>query len=45
MVRVTPDGGDPMVPHIAMMKALGRHEPKAAAAPSGKRAKAYRIIR
>jgi hypothetical protein len=40
-------GGDPMVPHIAMMKALRRHKPKAeaASAPRRKRAKTYGIIR
>jgi len=38
-------GGDPMMAHIAMMRALHRHEPKPASAPRRKRAKAYRIIR
>jgi len=38
-------GGDPMMAHIAMMRALQRHEPKAAPVPRRKRAKAYRIIR
>jgi hypothetical protein len=38
-------GGDPMMGHIAMMKALRRREPKAAAAPRRKRAKAYKIVR
>ena len=38
-------GGDPMMAHIAMMRALQRHKPKAAPAPRRKRAKAYRIIR
>ena len=38
-------GGDPMMASIAMMRALGRHEPKAAPAPRRKRAKTYRIIR
>jgi hypothetical protein len=37
-------GGDPMVPRSAMMKALRRHEPRAATAPHRKRAKAYRIV-
>jgi hypothetical protein len=32
-----------MVPRIAMMKALHRHEPKAEAAPGRKRAKVYKI--
>jgi hypothetical protein len=38
-------GGDPMMARIGMMRALRRHQPKAAAAPRQKRAKAYRIIR
>jgi hypothetical protein len=38
-------GGDPMVPRIAMMKALPWHEPKATSAPRQKRVKAYRIVR
>jgi hypothetical protein len=38
-------GGDPMMPHIAMMKALHRHKPTAAPAPRRKRAKVYKIVR
>jgi hypothetical protein len=38
-------GGDPMMAHIAMMRALNKHKPKAAPVPRRKRAKAYRIIR
>jgi hypothetical protein len=38
-------GGDPMMAHIAMMRALHRHKRKAAPVPRRKRAKAYRIIR
>jgi hypothetical protein len=38
-------GGDPMMAHIAMMRVLHRHKPRAAAAPRRKRAKAYRIVR
>jgi hypothetical protein len=38
-------GGDPMMAHIAMMRALHRYEPKAVGVPRRKRAKAYRIIR
>ena len=38
-------GGNPMMPHIAMMKALHRHRPKAAAAPLRKRTKVYKIVR
>jgi hypothetical protein len=34
-----------MTAHIAMMKALLRHQPKPAPGPRRKRAKAYRIIR
>ena len=39
------NGGDPMMARIAMIRALHKHKPKAAPAPRGKRAKAYRIIR
>jgi hypothetical protein len=39
------DKADPMMAHIAMMRALHRHKPKAAPVPRRKRAKAYRIIR
>jgi hypothetical protein len=47
LMLVGEHGGDPMVPRIAMMKALRRHKPKAeaASAPRRKRAKTYRIIR
>jgi hypothetical protein len=39
-------GGDPMLfPHIAMMRPLYRHKPKATHAARWKRARAYRIIR
>ena len=38
-------GGDPMMAHIAMMRALQRHEPKPKSPPRRKRAKAYQIIR
>ena len=38
-------GGDPMMAHIAMLKALQRHKPKAAPVPRRRRAKAYRIVR
>jgi hypothetical protein len=38
-------GGDPMMAHIAMMRALNKHKPKAAPVPRRKRAKAYRITR
>jgi hypothetical protein len=34
-----------MIPHIGMMQALHRHEPKAAPSPRQKRAKAYKVIR
>jgi hypothetical protein len=37
-------GGDPMMAHIAMMRALHRDKPKAAPVPRRKRAKSYRII-
>jgi hypothetical protein len=45
LMLVGEHGGDPMVPRIAMMKALLRHEPKAAPASRRKRAKAYKLIR
>jgi hypothetical protein len=38
-------GGDPMMAHIAMMRALQRNESKAAPAPRRKRAKGYKIVR
>ena len=38
-------GGDPMMAHIAMMRALKKHKPKAAPVPRRKRAKVHRIIR
>jgi hypothetical protein len=37
-------GGDPMLTRIAMMQALHRDKPKAAAAPRRKRARAYKVI-
>jgi hypothetical protein len=37
--------GDTMMARIGVMRALHRHEPKAAAAPRRKRAKAYKIVR
>jgi hypothetical protein len=37
-------GGDPMMAHIAMMRALHRHEPKATPAPRRKSVKTYRIV-
>ena len=45
LMLVGEHGGDPMVPRIAMMKALQSHEPKAPSRPRRKRAKAYRLIR
>jgi hypothetical protein len=39
LMLVGEHGGDPMVPRIAMMKALPWHEPKATSAPRRKRAK------
>ena len=38
-------GGDSMMAHIAMTRALQRHKQKAAPAPRRKRAQTYRIIR
>jgi hypothetical protein len=37
LMLVGEHGGDPMVPRIAMMKALGRHEPKTASFPRNKK--------
>jgi hypothetical protein len=45
LMLVGEHGGNPMMPHIAMMKALHRHRPKAAAAPRRKRTKVYKIVR
>jgi hypothetical protein len=45
LMLVGEHGGDPMFPHIAMMQALRRHEPKAAPAPRRKAAKVYKIVR
>ena len=45
LMLVGEHGGDPMIPHIAMMRALRRHEPKAAPVPRRKQAKVHRIIR
>ena len=39
------DGGDTMLPRIAMMKALHRHLPRSEAAPRRKRARSYKIVR
>jgi hypothetical protein len=44
LILIGEHGGDPMMAHIAMMRALHRHEPKAAPAPRRKRAKAYRLF-
>jgi hypothetical protein len=38
-------GGDPMMAHIAMMRALHRHQPKAEPVPRRKRAKKFATIR
>jgi hypothetical protein len=45
LILIGEHGGDPMMAHIAMMRALNKHKPKAAPVPRRKRAKAYRIIR
>ena len=37
-------GGDPMMAHTGMMRALHRRDPKAPPAPRQKRAQAYRIF-
>jgi hypothetical protein len=38
-------GGDPMMAHIGMMRALHRNKPKAAPAPRRKWAKVYKVVR
>jgi hypothetical protein len=38
-------GGDPMVAHIAMMKALYRNKPKEKSNPQLKGATVYKIVR
>jgi hypothetical protein len=38
-------GGDPMMAHIGMMRALHRDKPKPESAPRRKAAKAYKIVR
>jgi hypothetical protein len=45
LMLVGEHGGDPMLPHIAMMKALHRDRPRAASAPRRKAAKVYKVIR
>ena len=44
MMLVAESGGDPMMPRIAMMKALHRHEPRSESAQRHKRVKAYRVV-
>jgi hypothetical protein len=45
LMLVGEHGGDPMMAHIGMMRALHRHGPKAAPVPRRKRAKVYRMVR
>jgi hypothetical protein len=45
LMLIGENGGDPMMAHIGIMRALHRHQPKSASAPRRKRAKAYRIVR
>jgi hypothetical protein len=45
LLLVAEDGGDTMMPRIAMLKALHRHEPRSESIQRRKRAKAYRIVR
>jgi hypothetical protein len=45
LLLVAERDGPTMFARIGMMRALRRHEPKAAPAPRRKRAKAYRIVR
>ena len=44
LMLVGEHGGDPMMAHIAMMRALQRHKPKPTSAPRRMRAKVYRIV-
>jgi hypothetical protein len=45
LLLVAEIGGDTMMPRIAMMKALHRHEPRSQSAQRRRRAKAYRVVR
>jgi len=45
LMLVGEHGGDPMVPRIATMERLQRHEPKAEPVPRRKRARAYKVVR
>jgi len=45
LILIGERGGDPMMAHIAMMRALHRYEPKAVGVPRRKRAKVYKIVR
>jgi hypothetical protein len=45
LMLVGEHGGDPMMAHIAMLRALNRHQAKAKSASRRKRAKAYKLIR
>jgi hypothetical protein len=38
------DGSDPMVPRVAMMKALYRHQPKAARAENGSNSRIKNLL-
>ena len=44
LLLVAEHDGPEMLARIGMMRALHRHEPKAAPAPRRKRAKVYRIV-
>src|ERR1700739_1126571 len=43
LVLIGEHGGDPMMAHLAMMRALHRHKPKPTPAPRGGGPRAYRI--
>jgi hypothetical protein len=45
LMLIAKRGGDTMMAHIAMMRALHRHKPKPESAPRRKRAKVYKIVR
>ena len=45
LLLVATHGGDPMLPRIAMMRALNHGKPDPLVSPRPKRTRAYRIIR
>jgi hypothetical protein len=45
LLLVAEHGGDTMMPRIAMLKALHRHEPRSESAQRRKRVKRFRVVR